>query len=130
MIILEISGLVFLAILILYKLSSPIADKIKYYLRLPFKSISFFDKLHNKITTTELTSVMSIFIMSGKYIKKFAVIINRFENEYIHHFLQNIEDFISLLGLVSKKIHDANIRICTAYILVFIVLFYFIFRVM
>ena len=137
MIALIIAGISFLVIITLYNLSNPVANKIKYYLNVPFKSkasnpqvTEFFNTLHNRIQTTDLSIVKKLFIKAGDYIKRCAARLNKFENIYLNNFLSNLEDFVSLAGLVSRKIQDVNIKTYTAYLLCFIVLFYFIFRTM
>lgn len=128
MIFLIIIGLLIVFIVIINNLSNPIADKIKHYFSLPLKSINALQSLRDKIEKMDFSSVNNLFLNSHKYAKKTAVLIFRFENEYLHNFLKNIEDFVLFSGLVSRKITDVNTKTCTAYILVFLVLFYFIFR--
>ena len=130
MIFLTIIGCLILFIVIINNVSNPAADKIRHYFSLPLKSINVLQSLREKIEKTDFSFVNNLFIYSAGYTKKTAVSIFKFETEYLHNFLKNIEDFVLFLGLVSRKITDVNIKTCTSYILVFVVLFYFIFRAM
>ena len=137
MLTLVIAGLIFLTAVILYNLTNSIAVKIKYYLAFPFKYVNakpqvsgFLKQINNSFHKIDLSNIEKFFIIFGNYIKMGTSRIFKLESFYFHNFLENAGDLISFIGLISRKIHDVNLKIYTAYLLIFIVLFYFIFRTM
>src|SRR5438876_8393876 len=133
-IILIITGILFLVITALYNLSGPAAEKIRYILKFPLKLINSGPKasiilksVQSKVHSIDLSAIKKISKETVQTIKKFSTRIYKLENIYLQNFIRNLDELITLLGLVSRKLHEGGVKVYTAYLLGFIVLFYIIF---
>ena len=143
LIILQISGLLFISIFILYNLDNKTANRIKQIIDAPFKLLiqnqnisGLFRRLNEKIISPYLKFLNRFFVLflapACKNISRLLSLIGsslfKFESIEMNKAFNNFEESFLFIGLIARKIQAVNTRTYSAYILLFFILFYFIFR--